>query len=57
MRWAFSFALNRLFVLAAIALLLNNMFRNSCSVGNPYVEMLNQWLGVDELVRAFEHGL
>jgi len=57
MRWAFSFALNRLFVLAAIALLLNHMFRNSCGVGNPYVETLNHWLGFDELVRVFERGL
>jgi hypothetical protein len=56
MRWAISFALNRLFVLAAIALTLNAMFRNSCGVGNPYVEALNHWLGFDELVRVFERG-
>ncbi len=55
MRWAISFALNRLFVLAVIALVMNNYFRTSCGIGNSYVEQLNQWLGFNDLIRALDH--
>jgi len=56
MRWAFSFALNRLFVLAVIVLVMNTYFRTSCGIGNSYVEQLDQWLGFSDLIRALGHG-
>jgi hypothetical protein len=55
MRWALSFAINRLFFLAVIALVLNNFFRTSCGIGNSYVEQFNEWFGVNELLRALDH--
>lgn len=55
MRWAFSFAINRLFAIAVIVLVLNNYFRTSCGIGNSYVEQFNQWSGINDLFRALDH--
>lgn len=54
MKWAVSFAVNRLIALAVIALTLNSYFRDTCGIGNSYVDQLDRWLGFDDLVRALE---
>jgi hypothetical protein len=54
MNWAVSYAVNRLFALAVIALVLHNVFRDQCGVGDAYLDQINHWLGFDDLARALE---
>ncbi len=55
MRWVVSFALNRLFILAVLALVMSNFFRTSCGIGSSYADQLNQLFGFDQLIRALDH--
>ena len=55
LKTAISFAINRLFIVAAIALVMNAYFQTHCEIGNSYVEQFNQWVGIDELLRVLDH--
>ncbi len=57
MRWAVAYALERLFVLALIALLFVCVFHRADGSADAYVDQVDRWLGFDALMRALEHGL
>jgi hypothetical protein len=54
MRWAAAYAVGRLLVLAALALAFVYFFRDGDGAANPYVQQLDRWLGLDELLRAID---
>lgn len=55
LRWAFSFAMNRLFVGAIIIFLIHNYFRTSCGFGESFTDQFNRLSGFDQLYRVFDH--
>ena len=57
MRWAVAYALERLFVLALIALLFACVFHSADGGADAYVDQVNRWLGFDALTRALEHSV
>jgi hypothetical protein len=56
LKTAISLTINRLFVVAAIALVMNAYFQTHCGIGTSYVAQFNRWVGVDELLRALDHN-
>ncbi|MFZ1963641.1 MAG: hypothetical protein WAU78_09295 [Roseiarcus sp.] len=55
LKTAISFTINRLFIVAMIALVMNAYFQTHCGIGTSYVEQFNQWVGIDELLRVLDH--
>jgi hypothetical protein len=56
LKTAISFTINRLFIVAAIALVMNAYFQTHGGIGTSYVEQFNQWVGIDELLRVLDHN-
>lgn len=56
MRWAIAYALERLLLPLIATLLFLRFFGDPSGAANPYVDQVNQWLGLDALTRALDHG-
>ena len=57
MRWATAAAcaLEHLLAPALAGLLLVYLFRDAPGTASPYVDQIDRWLGLDQLLRALEH--
>jgi len=55
LKYAFAFTLNRLFILAVLAVLLSVYSQNACHVGGSYGAMLEQAVsGLADVTRALQ---